>query len=265
VIPLRFQATGRDGYEPIVQPDSGLEYIREFGLLCLPAGAAYAGATADEEALLHVVEGTCDVTAGGVTLGALGTRAVPFEGRPSAVYLPPQTPYRVTARGSRVEVAIAVAAARPGAGGAAVAIRPETLSPRLVGKGNWARTVTMLVPPDFAAQGLILGETLNPPGNWSGVPAHKHDTLRPQVESVHEELYYFRVDPPGGWGIERVYSPEGRDELLLVQDRVVTLKPRGYHTVAAAPGCTLCYLFVLSGPVRALTPFVDPLQASLAV
>jgi 5-deoxy-glucuronate isomerase len=95
------------------------------------------------------------------------------------------------------------------------------------------------------------------------VPAHKHDTFRPQVESVHEELYYFRTDPPNGWGVERVYDPDGRDELLLLQDRVVTLKPRGFHTVAAAPATTLYYAFVLSGPARALTPFVDRLQAGL--
>jgi 5-deoxy-glucuronate isomerase len=263
MIPLRFQATGREGYEPIVQPNSGLAYITEFGLLGLPAGDSFAGTTGAAEALLHVIEGACTVTAGDQTFSALGGRARPFSGGPSALYLPPHTAYQVTAHTSRLEMAITLAAVNGDAGGSAVAIRPESLTPRLVGRDNWARTVTMIAPPDFAAQRLILGETLNPPGNWSGVPAHKHDTFRPQAESVHEELYYFRVDPPDGWGVERVYDPHGRDELLLVQDRVVTLKPRGYHTVAAAPGCTLYYAFVLSGPARTLVPWVDPLQAGL--
>jgi 5-deoxy-glucuronate isomerase len=262
VIPLRFQATGREGYEVIVPPDSGLRYIREFGVLCLRAGGTYAGDTGECEALLHVIEGVAQISAGGLELPSFGARLTPFGGRPSTFYLPPGTRYQVTATSLRLEIAVTMAAGAPGK--AVAAIHPEALSPRTVGQGNWARTVTMIAPPDFPAQRLILGETLNPSGNWSGVPAHKHDTPRPPVESMHEELYYFRTDPPNGWGVERVWDPQGRDELLLIQNRVVTLKPCGFHTVAAAPGSTLYYAFVLSGPERTLIPFIDPLQAGLA-
>ncbi len=122
----------------------------------------------------------------------------------------------------------------------------------------------MIAKPDFPSQKLILGETVNPPGNWSGVPTHKHDTANPGVESLHEELYYFRVDRPGGWGIERVYDKKGLDQILLLQDRVVTIKPRGYHTVAAAPGFTLFYTFVLAGPSKTLLAPLDPDQAWIA-
>jgi 5-deoxy-glucuronate isomerase len=262
VIPLRLQAAGREGYEVIVAPDSGLNYLHEFGILCLRAGAAHAGDTGECEVLLHLIEGVGHVTAGSVEVPSFGARLTPFGGRPACLYLPPRTRFQVTAVSLWLEIAVTKAAAP--AGGVAAAIRPETLAPRTVGQDNWARSVTMIVPPGFPAQRLILGETLNPPGNWSGVPAHKHDTFRPQVESVHEELYYFRTDPLNGWGVERVYDPHGRDELLLIQNRVVTLKPRGFHTVAAAPGSTLYYAFVLSGPDRSLVPFVDPLQAGLA-
>jgi 5-deoxy-glucuronate isomerase len=95
------------------------------------------------------------------------------------------------------------------------------------------------------------------------LPAHKHDTAREGFESVHEELYYFRVAPAHGWGLERIYPPEGPGELLLIEDRTVTIMPRGYHTVAAAPGFSLFYTFVLSGPTRDLLPFIDPAQAGL--
>jgi 5-deoxy-glucuronate isomerase len=168
--------------------------------------------------------------------------------------------YSVAAPSSGAEIAVTRASA-----GAATAepFMPEAAEARVVGRGNWQRTVTMIAPPEVPAGSLLLGETLNPPGNWSGVPAHKHDTPRPGLESVHEELYYFRVDPAEGWGVQRVYEPGGRDELLLLQDRVVTVMPRGYHTVAAAPGFTLYYAFVLSGPARALLPSIDPAQAHL--
>ena len=264
---LRFQASGQDGYEPIIQANSGLRYIGEFGVLRLPAAQSYAFPAWPAEALVHIIEGACDVALDGETIKALGTRPTPFAGPPAALYLPPHTAFQVVALGQGVELTVTVAAGGPTASGVeqprVTAIRPESLAPKLVGRDNWARTVTLLAPPHFPAERLILGETFNPPGNWSGVPAHKHDTFRPAIESVHEELYYFRADPPGGWGFERVYDPLGRDELLLVQDRVVTLKPRGFHTVAAAPSCTLVYSFVLSGPERNLVPFIDPLQAEL--
>jgi 5-deoxy-glucuronate isomerase len=140
-------------------------------------------------------------------------------------------------------------------------ISPDSLTPNNVGRDNWQRKVTMIAKPDFPSQKLILGETVNPPGNWSGVPTHKHDTAWPGVESFHEELYYFRVDRPGGWGIERVYDKNGLDQILLLQDRVVTIMPRGYHTVAAAPGFTLFYTFVLAGPSKTLLAPLDPDQA----
>jgi 5-deoxy-glucuronate isomerase len=264
MIPLRFRSAGREGYEAIVGPGSGLRYIREFGVLVLPGGAEYAGATGEGEALLHIIAGVCDVTAGDAVVAGLGGRPTPFAGRPAALRLPPHFSYRVAAQAPGVEIAITSAAAHGAPDCGVAPIRPETLTPRTVGRDNWARTVTMIAPPDFPAQSLILGETLNPPGNWSGVPTHKHDTFRPQQESEHEELYYFRADPPVGWGVERVYVPQGRDELLLLQDRVVTLKPRGYHTVAAAPGFSLYYAFVLAGPHKQLVPVLDPDQAGLA-
>lgn len=259
---LRFQATGREGYEAIVKEDAGLKYIREFGVLCLSDSNTFEGTTGDCEAMLHSIEGACDISTLEASYRALGGRDTPFAGRPTAVYLPPNTLYKVVAHGGPVEVAITRAAAEPQ--GKPVVIRPEDVSPKQVGRDNWQRTVTMIAAPDFPSQRLILGETLNPPGNWSGVPAHKHDTFRTGEESVHEELYYFRVDRAGGWGLERVYDGRGLDEFLLVQDRVVTIMPHGYHTVSAAPGFTLYYAFVLSGPAKTLIPSVDPAQAWIA-
>jgi 5-deoxy-glucuronate isomerase len=124
--------------------------------------------------------------------------------------------------------------------------------------------VTTVAPPDFPSQKLILGETINPPGNWSGIPAAKHDTYRPGVESVQDELYYFRVDRPGGWGVERIYDNKGLEEMPLLQDRVVTIMPWGYHVVTAAPGFTLFYAFVLAGPDKPLLQNMDPDQAWVA-
>lgn len=262
---VRFQASGREGYEVIIKDNPALEYIREFGILRLSENESFEGDTGPCEAILHIIEGVCSLSTSSDKFANLGLRSTPFAGRPAAIYLPPNTSYTIEAK--HVEIAITLAAAKTqdeSVQSESIAIPPEDVSPNLVGQDNWQRTVTMIAPPDFPSQRLILGETINPPGNWSGVPTHKHDTFQPNIESVHEELYYFRVDRPGGWGVERIYDKQGLDELALLQDRVVTIMPRGYHTVSAAPGFTLYYAFVLAGPAKSLIPTLDPDQAWIA-
>lgn len=257
---LQFQATGHDGYERIIADHPSLTYIREFGILRLRDGRTFESNTGSCEALLHIIEGSCMLVAGEETYENVGARPSPFDGRPTAIYLPPDTAYTIA--GSELEMAITLAAAD--GGGDPALIAPDTLSPASVGQDNWQRTVTMIAPPEFASQRLILGETVNPPGNWSGVPTHKHDTRRPGLESLQEELYYFRAHHPAGWGVERIYDKNGLDELCLLQDRVVTIMPRGFHTLTAAPGFALYYAFVLAGPDKNVVPFVDPDQAWIA-
>jgi 5-deoxy-glucuronate isomerase len=260
---LRFQASGRLGYEAIIKDHPALSYIEEFGVLCLSGEVIFVEHTGAHEALLHQIEGSCAIDVEGQPLAELDGRASPFNGRPSAVYLPPQTHFRIRPlRGRPAEVTISYAVAAEG--GEPVVIRPDHTSGNEVGQDNWRRQVTMIAPPDFPSQRLILGETVNPSGNWSGVPTHKHDTYQPGQESVHEELYYFRADHPGAWGVERIYDKNGLDELVLLQDRVVVIMPRGYHTVTAAPGSTLYYAFVMAGPEKQIITWLDPNQAWIA-
>ena len=255
---LRYQASGRNGYEPIITNSPDLNYLNEFGILRLGAGEVFDRFTGDCEAMLHIVEGRCSVEVGDDRFDDVGGRSHPFSGRPEALYLPPQTAFSIHCAES-VEATLTFA--RSEGTGRARAIRAGDLESKVVGKENWQRTVTMIATPEFPSQKLILGETVNPPGNWSGVPAHKHDAYRQGVESLHEELYYFRADRPGGWGLLRIYDKAELDEMILLVDRTVALIPRGYHTVSAAPGYTLYYTFFMAGPEKEVQVFVDPDQA----
>ncbi|MDR7460547.1 MAG: 5-deoxy-glucuronate isomerase, partial [Armatimonadota bacterium] len=77
-----------------------------------------------------------------------------------------------------------------------------------------------------------------------------------------EELYYFKVDPPHGFGVQVVYSAERNlDVAYRVQDGDVVLIPFGYHPSAAAPGYRLYYLWALAGEERGLAYRDDPLHA----
>ncbi len=256
---LRFQASGQEGYEVIIDNHESLSHINHFAILRLNNNQSFQENTGANEAMLHLIEGSCSLTINGDKFANLNGRPNPFQGKPTAVYLPPDTQYHIEG-----QVEIAITQSKAEADGEPRLISPDTLTPAQVGRDNWQRKVTMIAKPDFPSQKLILGETVNPPGNWSGVPTHKHDTVQPGVESYHEELYYFRVDQPGGWGIERLYDKGNLDEILLLQDRVVTIMPRGYHTVAAAPGFTLFYTFVLAGPSKTLLAPLDPDQAWIA-
>jgi 5-deoxy-glucuronate isomerase len=138
-------------------------------------------------------------------------------------------------------------------------IRPEQVKVMQVGRDNWSREVRIIIGPESPSVNMIVGETLNPPGNWSGTPPHKHEGNEARNESLHEELYYFSTDKPQGWGIERLYSPErGVNELIYLKNNIVTFMPWGYHQIVSAPGYTLYYLFFLAGNGKGLSGYEDP-------
>ena len=76
-----------------------------------------------------------------------------------------------------------------------------------------------------------------------------------------EETYWFRnrPDPPGGFAVQRLYSPRhGLDLTETVRDGDVLQVPYGYHTTAAAHGYDLYYLNALAGDRRSMQPSDDP-------
>ena len=60
------------------------------------------------------------------------------------------------------------------------------------GRGNYTREVHDIFVRDPHVRRLMVGETFNPPGNWSSYPPHKHDGRN--GEPALEEVYYFRID-----------------------------------------------------------------------
>ena len=131
----------------------------------------------------------------------------------------------------------------------------------MVGKDNWQRDVYTSIGPNVDADRLLIGETYNPPGNWSSAPPHKHDVACPPDEGCMEEVYFFMVDPGQGFGIQRVYSGEDSpaqvDDAYVVQNGDTVAIPYGYHPVVAGPGYKLYYLWILSGEERAYGAWRD--------
>jgi 5-deoxy-glucuronate isomerase len=218
---------------------------------------------AEDETLAVVMSGTVAAAIDGRPLGIAGGRENPFEAPGHAIYAPPGEALELTAQESGAVVAIAAAAGGPDAPGAARIIGPGEQPITTPGRDNFGRTVRTIIGPEDQASRLIAGETLNPPGMWSSYPPHKHDTDRPPDEVELEEVYLFRVDPPGGFGVQMLYK-QGRERAFMVHDGDVAVIRSGYHPVVAAPGYELYYFWVLAGKGREMAPWLDPDHAWLA-
>jgi 5-deoxy-glucuronate isomerase len=219
--------------------------------------------TADGETLVVILHGVLDVEVDGESLGRAGGRASVFDGGGDAVYLPPGASLLLSAAdgaGAAIAVASAPLADEPAA--LARVIRPADHRVADVGEGNWARRVRTILGPEHAAGRLLVGETVNPAGNWSSYPPHKHDEHNPPHEVALEEVYLFKVDPPGGFGVQILYDPGPRGERAsVVHDGDVAIIKSGYHPVVGAPGYSLYYLWVMAGHGRQMIPALDPQHA----
>ena len=234
-----------------------------FGTCSLEEGQAWEGVSGDEEVLAVIVRGRVDASAGDRSWSAVGGRASVFDGRASAVYVPPHNGIRLRAAGGPALVGLCQAPVRPDqACPAPYAIGPEEVRVASRGRAPFLREVHDILDATRPAARLVVGETFNAVGNWSSYPPHKHDENRPEVEVRLEELYYFQFAPEAGFGAQFLYTADGDlDEAHRVRQGDVTLLPRGYHPVAAAPGYRLYYLWVMAGDGRQLRPFDDPTHA----
>jgi 5-deoxy-glucuronate isomerase len=233
---------------------SDFKFIKEFGVLNFQRDSTQNFKASPHETGLLILEGSCELKIDGDTAKTVTSRDSIFSGIPSAAYIPIDTPF--TIRSSKALIGLCRAACTEKTEPAI--IEPDQVKVMNVGKDNWAREVRILIGPNAPSVNLIMGETINPPGNWSGTPPHKHEGINPEVESLHEELYYFKPDKPQGWGIERLYSSErGVNELIYLKDNTVTFMPWGYHQIVSGPGYTLYYMFFLAGKGKDLKGYED--------
>jgi 5-deoxy-glucuronate isomerase len=204
-----------------------------------------------EESVLVVQSGAATVTVSRQHFEV--SRKDVFQERATAVYAPPGESIAIDA-GSEFE-AIVVSTPATGAGRPAL-VRPGDVRVNARGRDNYAREVHDIFVTDGSAQRIMVGETFNPAGHWSSYPPHKHDGR--DGEPVLEEVYYFRIDPPQGFGQQLLYTAEGECVSHVVRDGDAVLLPYGYHPVSSPPGYRLYYLWAMAGAQRKLALHEDP-------
>ncbi len=233
----------------VTPADAGWTHVG-FELHRLQPGQTLEAETGEREACLVLVGGRADVTAAGESWPGIGDRDGPFEDKsPYSVYAPFRDRWRVTAR-SALELAVCTA---PGGGSfPARLIPPEEVGRSTRGTGSNVRHVRDILPDSRpAAHSLLVVEVITPAGNWSSYPSHKHDVDNLPEESLLEETYYHRLNPPQGFAFQRVYTDDrSLDVPMAVEDGDVVLVPKGYHPCAAPHGYDLYYLNVMAGPKR---------------
>jgi len=240
----------------LVTPEStGYQYLT-LSIRNLLRGEIFQNETAATELGLVVLGGRCSVKSTAGSWSDIGTRAHVFDGLPTAVYLPIETEFTVTAE-TDCELAFCFSRAEEAFPGRLV--KPNDIEIEVRGGENATRQINHILKPEFPAQRLLLVEVYTPGGNWSSYPPHKHDIHNPPDEVDLEELYYYKVDRPEGYAIQRVYTADGRlDQTLTVRDGELVLVPEGYHPVVAAHGYNVYYLNALAGSARSMAASDDP-------
>lgn len=242
----------------VTPQDAGWEAIG-LTVVKLAAGETWSSENTDVEVCLVLFAGRATVACSQATWENIGGRESVFGGKPYAAYLPLGERYTVTAV---TDCEFGVATAKAQAAHPARLITPDDVEVEIRGDGNAKRQINHILKPDFPADRILIVEVFTPSGNWSSYPPHKHDAHAMPQEADLEEIYYYKVDKPEGYAIQKVYTDDRRiDETLTVRDGELVLIPEGYHPVVAPPGYNVYYLNVLAGSARSMAATDDPAYA----
>jgi 5-deoxy-glucuronate isomerase len=236
----------------------GFEYLG-FKTFRLDAGASVQENTGDREIAIVLFGGKCSVQSSAADFPSFGGRASVFDGLPYTLYLPIATDFTLTAD---TDCDLAICYSKAEVAYPAKLVTPADVRVEIRGGGNATRQINHMLEPSFGAQRLLICEVYTPSGNWSSYPPHKHDVHNPPGEVDLEEIYYYRIDKPEGYAIQKVYTQDRRiDETITARDGDLILVPEGYHPVVAAHGYNAYYLNALAGSARSMAASDDPQYA----
>ncbi len=232
--------------------------LLKFSLLRLELGEEFEESLGREELGIILLSGKLLISAQGKEF-ALGPRQDVFSDKAWGLYLPGNLDWKAKAF-EKTELALCYA---PGPDhGEIQLVKPEQLAVHERGKDHFQRKVMDIMVNEVQAKNLLIGETFNHPGQWSSYPPHRHDHHNPPAEYKLEEVYLYKLNPPQGFGIQRIYNDSRSiDQALVVEQNDLAIFKEGYHPVVAAPGYSLYYLWVLAGPVRIMKVVDDPKHA----
>jgi 5-deoxy-glucuronate isomerase len=240
-----------DGVQPLQRRGDGDARELSTWRMRVPAGAEQRHSIPGEESILVVQSGAATIRVGGQAFDV--SRTSVFAERATAIYAPPGADIAVF---PSTDFEAILFSTPTKSDRAAAVVQPSDVHVNARGRDGYSREVHDIFVNDARAERLMVGETFNPPGHWSSFPPHKHDGR--DGEPVLEEVYYFRVDPPQGFGQQMLYTADGECVVHVVRDGDTVLLPYGYHPVTSPPGYRLYYLWGMAGAERRLALHEDP-------
>jgi len=246
----------RSGKAIAITPEQACWERLSFSVQRIKKGDSFFGDTGQNETVLVMLGGICTIDSTEGAWQRVGKRTNVFDGLPYALYLPLGAAYTITAE---TDCEVAVCSSLAERKFSARLVTPEDVEVEIRGGGNATRQINHIIKPQFPADRILVVEVYTPSGNWSSYPPHKHDVHNPPGEVDLEEIYYYKVDKPEGYAIQKVYTADRRiDATLTARDGDLILIPEGYHPVVAAHGYNVYYLNALAGSARSMAASDDP-------
>ncbi len=247
------------GYQDIINEENQMLKYLSLGKVSLKQGQSYEALTNGYETALVILSGKSTINVEGMKWSNLGGRKTVFEGKATTVYAPCQSTFQIFAE---TDVDIAICKVKAEEKFEPFIVTPEEVTIHQRGKAQWHRVVHDIIADnaDNRVQRMVLGETFNDPGQWSGYPPHKHDGEFAPEEPNLEEIYYYQINPEQGFGIQLHYTKDlSIDEAHIVRHGDSYAIDRGYHPVSGAGGYQVYYLWFMAGDTgRILKPYEDP-------
>jgi 5-deoxy-glucuronate isomerase len=230
--------------------------------LRLEAGKTFGITVQQYEYVAVILGGICDIKTNRGEFLDVGRRPDVFTGLPYAIYMPRNTEFEIEALTD--DFAMASCWVPTDKDNPIKLITPQDVSIEIVGGGNATYQVNTLISPTFASHRLTVREIYTPGGNWSHYPPHKHDTETKLTdgslsEAAQEELFFYKLDRPHGFVLQRVYTEDNSiNATIAAKHNDVVIVPRGYHPMVSAHGYTTYSLNIMAGNQPSLAQRLDP-------
>ncbi|MGB1287628.1 MAG: 5-deoxy-glucuronate isomerase [Aggregatilineales bacterium] len=230
--------------------------------LRLETGKKFGITVDDYEYVAVVLGGVCDIRTSKGNFTDVGRRPDVFTGMPYALYIPPQTEFEIEALTDDFAFASCWTPCKQEH--PLRLITPSDVKIDFAGGGNATYQVNTIVGTEFASENLIIRELYTPGGNWSNYPPHQHDTLTKSEdgsikEAAMDELLFYKIDKPGGFAMQRVYTDDGTiDATMTVGHNDAVIIPKGYHPMVSAQGYTTYALSFMAGQPRSMSHSIHP-------
>lgn len=252
---------GTGVFAAVSAEEAGWEYLN-MAARRMDKGDQWARNTEGYEHALVILGGVCNIRTSQGEFLQVGRRPNVFSGMPYALYLSRHVDFEVEALTDGFEIAACWVPTDQDF--PAQLVTPEMSKIEIRGGANATRQINGILSPGFNCHRIVCVEVYTPSGNWSSYPPHKHDIHREDengniLEADLEEIYFYKIDRPGGYAYQRVYNDDHSiDGVMLAEHHDAVLVPEGYHPVVSAHGYTTYYLNFLAGSAQSLANADDP-------